>query len=1036
MIAAHVTTIEALRFVCIGNTGSSPEHHPSVMPNPIRPFSVTLALLSLFGFAAPAGSQGYDPSLFQELRWRMIGPFRASRTKAGTGVPSQPNVFYIGVVNGGVWKTTDYGRTWDPIFDEQGTGSIGAIAVAPSDPNVVYVGSGEGLQRPDLSVGDGIYKSTDAGKTWTHLGLRDGQQIPQIVIDPRDPNRLFVAVLGHPYGPNAERGIFRSTDGGRTFEKVLYKDENTGGIDVAFDPQNSQTIYAAMWEARQAPWENGAFSGPGSGLFKSTDGGATWRQVGQGLPTFDRDGLGRIGIGVAPSLSSRVFATVDAARNGGLYRSDDAGETFTKATDDARVVSRASDFAEVKVNPKNPDIVFTASIVAWKSTDGGKTFSALRGAPGGDDYHRFWINPDNPEIILLIADQGAVISVNGGRTWSSWYNQPTAQMYHVSTDNAFPYRVCSGQQESGSACVLSRSDNGRITFMDWHPVAVEEYGYVAPDPLDPDIVYGGKVTRYDRRTGQVQNVAPKLSRSPDYRALRTAPLLFSPVNPRKLYFATNTVWQTTNGGQSWQEISPDLTRTDSIVPPNVGKYAGERPATTRHPGVVYTLAPSSVKENIIWAGSDDGLIHVTFDGGKTWKDVTPPALRSRPWSKISIMDASHFDTLTAYAAINTLRLDDMRPHLYRTRDAGKTWAEIVAGIDSGAITNVIREDPKVRGLLYAGSDRQVWLSFDDGDHWQSLRLNMPGTSIRDLVIKDDDVVIGTHGRSFWILDNVTPLRELGTGNREQRLREGDGASRGATVPGSRFPVPSSTHLIRPQVATRIRYSQWPDTPLPPDEPAAENPPDGAMIDYVIGANGTGGKPVTLEILDGTKLVRRYASTDTAMAPADVGNTPRYWIRPTRVLSTEPGMHRFVWDLRYPAPGVLNTEYPISATPRNTAREPLGPWVVPGAYTVRLTVNGQTFARPLTVRMDPRVKASAATLARQFALSKGVYDDINRTRGVLDELRALRANLREIRGRSSGEVGAAVDSIDRAAAALEGVEVDSGAEEVVQAKHRP
>ena len=760
MIAAHVTTIEALRFVCIGNTGSSPEHHPSVMPNPIRPFSVTLALLSLFGFAAPAGSQGYDPSLFQELRWRMIGPFRASRTKAGTGVPSQPNVFYIGVVNGGVWKTTDYGRTWDPIFDEQGTGSIGAIAVAPSDPNVVYVGSGEGLQRPDLSVGDGIYKSTDAGKTWTHLGLRDGQQIPQIVIDPRDPNRLFVAVLGHPYGPNAERGIFRSTDGGRTFEKVLYKDENTGGIDVAFDPQNSQTIYAAMWEARQAPWENGAFSGPGSGLFKSTDGGATWRQVGQGLPTFDRDGLGRIGIGVAPSLSSRVFATVDAARNGGLYRSDDAGETFTKATDDARVVSRASDFAEVKVNPKNPDIVFTASIVAWKSTDGGKTFSALRGAPGGDDYHRFWINPDNPEIILLIADQGAVISVNGGRTWSSWYNQPTAQMYHVSTDNAFPYRVCSGQQESGSACVLSRSDNGRITFMDWHPVAVEEYGYVAPDPLDPDIVYGGKVTRYDRRTGQVQNVAPKLSRSPDYRALRTAPLLFSPVNPRKLYFATNTVWQTTNGGQSWQEISPDLTRTDSIVPPNVGKYAGERPATTRHPGVVYTLAPSSVKENIIWAGSDDGLIHVTFDGGKTWKDVTPPALRSRPWSKISIMDASHFDTLTAYAAINTLRLDDMRPHLYRTRDGGKTWAEIVAGIDSGAITNVIREDPKVRGLLYAGSDRQVWLSFDDGDHWQSLRLNMPGTSIRDLVIKDDDVVIGTHGRSFWILDNVTPLREL------------------------------------------------------------------------------------------------------------------------------------------------------------------------------------------------------------------------------------------------------------------------------------
>ena len=983
-----------------------------------------IALLAVLGFARPVVSQGHDASLFQEMRWRMIGPFRASRTKAGTGVPSQPNVFYIGVVNGGVWKSTDYGRTWDPIFDEQGTGSVGAIAVAPSDPNIVYVGSGEGLQRPDLSTGDGVYKSTDAGKTWTHLGLRDGQQIPQIIIDPRDPNRLFVAVLGHPYGPNAERGIFRSTDGGRTFEKVLYKDENTGGIDVAFDPQNPQTVYAVLWEARQAPWENGAFSGPGSGMFKSTDGGTTWRQIGRGLPTFDRDGLGRVGIGIAPSMPSRMFATVDAARNGGLYRSDDGGETFTKATDDARVVSRASDFAEVKVSPKNPDVVFTASIVAWKSTDGGKTFSALRGAPGGDDYHRFWINPDNPDIILLIADQGAIVTVNGGKTWSSWYNQPTAQMYHVSTDNAFPYRVCSGQQESGSACVLSRSDNGRITFMDWHPVAVEEYGYVAPDPLDPDIVYGGKVTRYDRRTGQVQNVAPRLARSPTYRALRTAPLLFSPVNPRKLYFATNTVWQTTTGGQSWQEISPDLTRTDSIVPPNVGKYSAERGATARHPGVVYTLAPSYVNENIIWAGSDDGLIHMTFDGGKTWKDVTPPALRQRPWSKISIMDASHFDTLTAYAAVNTLRLDDMRPHLYRTRDGGKTWTEIVAGIDSGAITNVIREDPKARGLLYAGTDAQVWVSFDDGDDWQSLRLNMPATSIRDLVIKDDDLVIGTHGRSFWILDDVTPLRQLGTGDRGLGTRPGSpstrrGLSGGRSVPAE-SPVPGpQSRLFKPQVATRIRYSQWPDTPLPPDEPAGENPPDGAIIDYVIGSDGAGSQPVTLEIYDGAALVRRYASTDTAMPPADIGNVPRYWIRPTRVLSAAPGMHRFVWDLRYPEPRVLAQQYPISATPYNTAREPRGPWVIPGAYTVRLGVNGKTYTQPLTVRMDPRVKASAATLARQFNLSKGVYDDIARARDALDGIRALRGELRDIRSRATGDVAAAIDSLDRSAGQLEG-----------------
>jgi len=977
-------------------------------------------LLALGAVAAPfdGSAQGVDPSLFQEMRWRMIGPFRASRGKAGTGVPLQPNVFYIGVVNGGVWRTTDYGRTWNPIFDAQGTGSIGAIAVAPTDPNIIYVGSGEGLQRPDLSTGDGIYKSTDAGRTWTHLGLRDGQQIPQIIVDPRDPNRLFVAVLGHPYGANTERGIFRSTDGGRTFEKVLYRDENTGGIDVAFDPRDPTTVYAVLWEARQAPWENGVFSGPGSGVFKSTDGGTTWRPIGRGLPTFDRDGLGRIGITVAPSLPTRLFATVDAARNGGLYRSDDAGETFARITDDARVVSRGSDFAEVKVDPKNPDIVYTGSIVAWKSTDGGTTFSALRGAPGGDDYHRFWINPDNPDIILINSDQGAIITVNGGRTWSSWYNQPTAQMYHVSTDNAFPYRVCSGQQESGSACVLSRSDRGRITFMDWHPVGVEEYGYVAPDPLDPDIVYGGKVSRYDRRTGQTQNVAPKLSRSATYRALRTAPVLFSPVNPRKLYFATNTVWQTTTGGQSWQEISPDLTRTDSVVPPNVDKYSTERSARSRHPGVVYTLGPSHLKENILWAGSDDGLIHVTFNGGRTWTDVTPSALRDRPWSKISILDASHFDTLSAYAAVNTMRLDDMRPHLFRTRDGGKTWTEIVAGIDSGAITNVIREDPKQRGLLYAGTEKQVWVSFDDGDHWQSLRLNMPATSIRDLVVKDDDIAIGTHGRSFWILDDVTPLRQLvGTGNRER----GTGAAeqQGASVPSSRFPVPTETRLFRPQPAIRIRYSLWTDTPLPPDEPAGENPPDGAIIDYVIGPSGTGGQPVTLEILAGTTVVRRHASTDTAMAPTDIGNVPRYWIRPTRVLSAEPGMHRFVWDLRYPSPAVLNFQYPISGQPGNTPREPRGPWVVPGTYTVRLTVNGRAYSQPLTVRMDPRVKTPAATLARQFALSKGVYDDIARTRAALDEVRALRASLRATRPRVTGDVAAAVDSLERAAGALEG-----------------
>ena len=959
-----------------------------------RSLVATLLGMTLWG-AGALDAQQVDPSLFAELRWRMIGPHRASRTKAAAGIPNQPNVFYIGVVNGGVWKTTDYGRTWSPIFDDQPTGSVGAIAISPANPNIVYVGSGEGLQRPDLSTGDGIYKSTDAGKTWTHLGLRDGQQIPQIAVDPRDPNRLFVAVLGHPYGPNEQRGIYRSTNGGVTLEKVLYKDENTGGVDVVLDPVDANIVYAVLWEARQAPWENGQFSGPGSGLFKSTDGGTTWRQVGKGLPTFEQDGLGRIGITVAPSMPSRLLATVDANRNSGLYRSDDAGENWYRVTQDTRVAGRASDFAEVKVDPKDPDVVYTASVVTWRSTDGGKTFKAFRGAPGGDDYHRIWINPNDPKTMLIASDQGAIVTVNGGESWSSWYNQPTAAFYHVIADNAFPYRVCSGQQESGSACVSSRGDDGEITFRDWHPVGVEEYGYVAPDPLDPDVVYGGKLTRYDRRTGAVQEIAPKALRTSDYRVLRTAPVLFSPINPHALYFASNVVWKTLNGGKSWLEISPDLTRTDSMVPPNVGKYTGERAAAARHPGVVYTLALSALREEIIWAGSDDGLIHVTMDGGKTWRDVTPPALRAAPWSKISMMDASHFEANSAYAAVNSFRRDDLRPHIWRTRDGGKSWTEIVAGIDSGAAINVVREDPRRRGLLFAGSETHVWVSFDDGDHWQSLRLNMPATSIRDLVIKNDDIVLGTHGRSFWILDDITPLRQLHVGTTDQ-----------------------STMLFAPQLATRFRWNKNTDTPIPPDEPAGENPPDGAILDYIVGPGVTG--PATLEILDAAgKVVRRYASTDTAMPPADIGNIPAYWIRPTRVLSAGSGMHRFVWDLHYERPDVLNSDYPIAAILHDTPREPRGPWAPAGRYTVRLTAGGRAYTQPLSVRMDPRVKSPPADLQQQFATAERLTELLHQDGEALREVRALRVELRGARERGNASVADALASLDAKAAALEG-----------------
>ncbi len=921
------------------------------MSLPRRALLVFLASAAAAAAVASASAESHDPGLFREMRWRMIGPHRGGRTKAAAGIPDRPNVFYVGAVNGGVWRTDDYGRTWTPVFDDQPSGSVGAIAIAPSNPDVVYVGSGEGLQRPDLSTGDGIYRSTDGGKTWRHLGLREGRQIPQIAVDPQDPRRLFVAVLGSPYGPGPERGLFRSTDGGETFQKVLYKDEDTGAVDVVLDPADARTLYAVLWQARQGPWENAAFEGPGSGLFKSTDGGDTWKPLTNGLPTFGEDGLGRIGIAIAPSNPRRVFATVAAKKKGGLYRSDDAGETWTLVNSDERVTERGDDFAEVKVHPKDPDTVFSASVVTWKSTDGGKTFTAFRGAPGGDDYHRIWINPKDPEVMLLAADQGAIVTVNGGKTWSSWYNQPTAQLYHVSTDNAFPYRVCGGQQESGSVCIASRGDDGSITFRDWHPVAAEEYGYIAPDPLDPDVVYGGKITRYDRRTGQAQQVAPKPVRGEGYRVVRTMPIVFSPVDPHVLYFASNVVWKTTDGARHWTAISPDLTRATWEVPPNVGVYRGTEAAKPSRRGVVYTIAPSPLDGDRIWAGTDDGLIHVTTDGGKTWTDVTPAALRDRPWAKVSLVEASHFDAKTAYAAINTFRLDDLRPHVYRTTDGGITWTEIVAGIPDGGVVNAVREDPVRRGLLFAGTEQAVYVSFDDGQRWQSLRLNMPATSIRDLVVKDDDLVVGTHGRSFWILDDITPLRQM------------------------RPETPRATTLLRPQRAWRWRWNKNTDTPLPPDEPAGENPPDGAVIDYVLAGEA---RLVTLEILDVEgALVRRYRSDDAAEGPVEGRNIPDYWIRPPQALPATAGLHRFVWDLHAAPPAKARFSYPISAVYRDTWKEPRGPWALPGTYTVRLTVDGRTVTEPLELRMDPRVKASAEDLRAQLDLSTTVMADMAR-----------------------------------------------------------
>jgi photosystem II stability/assembly factor-like uncharacterized protein len=945
----------------------------------------TLLFLSIVsGFCLTA--QPFDANYFNSMQWRMIGPHRGGRTVGAVGVPQQPNVFYIGVNNGGVWKTTDYGRTWFPIFDEQPTGSVGDVVVAPSNPNVLYVGSGEGLQRPDLSVGDGIYKSTDGGKTWINTGLKDAQQIGGLAIDPANENRVFAAALGHPYGPNTERGVYRTLDGSKTWERVLYKDENTGAIQVTIDPNNSNIIFADMWAGRQGPWENGAWNGKESGLFKSVDGGNTWKKITNGLPTTEQ-GLGRIGFCIAPSDSKRMYATVDAGKYGGIYRSDDAGESWTIISSDGRYWGRGSDFAEVKVDPKNADIVYSANVVTWKSMDGGKTWNAFRGAPGGDDYHRIWINPNNPDIILIASDQGAIITVNGGQTFSSWYNQPTAQMYHVSTDNAFPYNVYSGQQESGSVGIASRSNDGQITYREWHPVGAEEYGYVAADPLDPNIIYGGKLTRHDKRTGQTQNIAPEAVRSGKYRFIRTAPVLFNPIDKKTLYYAGNVLFKTMNGGNNWQIISPDLSRENYEIPSSVGIYTSNDMKTMPRRGVIYTVAPSYKDINTIWCGTDDGLIHVTRDGGKTWKNVTPPELTS--WSKVSLMDASHTDVNTAYAAVNRIRCNDMRPHIYKTNDGGKTWKEIVTGLPNDPI-NVVREDPLRKGLLFAGSERAVYVSFDDGEHWQSLRLNMPATSIRDLVIKDDDLVIGTHGRSFWILDDITPLRQLTT-----QLAN------------------ANSILFKPQTAYRVRWSMYPDTPVPQEEPAGQNPPDGAIINYYLKENA---KNVSLEILDAKgKLVRKYSNADTLYKIGDV-NIPHYWIRPQQILSAAAGSHRFMWDMKYAS---LNIEpaYPISATYMNTEPEQTAPWAMPGTYTARLTVDGNIQSQTFTVKMDPRVKTSILSLQQQHDISLQCYEARKECMKLLEEINEYRLMLRK-------QMTAAAPSVtelskkDKAAAALE------------------
>ena len=954
--------------------------------------SLIVALLGI------AQAQQYPESMYQEMRWRMIGPFRGGRTRAVAGVPSRPNLFYIGAVNGGVWKSEDYGRTWTPIFDQEPSQSIGAIAVSLYDPKTIYVASGEGLHRPDLSVGNGIYKSTDAGKTWTHLGLRDGQQIPALVVDPRNPNKLFAAVLGHPYGANDERGIFRSTDGGNTWLKVLSVDENTGGSDIEMDPSNPDVLYASLWEAREGPWEdNNEFQGTSGGLFKSTDGGNTWHPLTQGLP----NNLTQINVAIAASQPTRLYATVATTERGeygssaglGVYRSDDAGENWHVATSDSRPAMRigGGDLPIPKVDPKNPDVVYSVSIVTLRSTDGSKTWSSIRGAPGGDDYQNLWINPNDPRIILVVSDQGAIVTVNGGQTWSSWYNQPTAQLYHVGVTNTFPYRVCAGQQESGSVCILSRGNDGEITFRDWNPVAAIEYGYVAPDPLDPDIIYGGgrnEVSKYHWSTGQVQNVTPIPVRGTKFRTDRTQPTLFSPIDPHTLYFSSNVLFKTTDGGETWQTISPDLTRENPGVPPSVGKFAPMNPDAGKQRGVIYALAPSFTDIKTLWAGTDDGLIWITRDGGKNWDNITPPELT--PWSKVTQIEASHFDDQSAYVSVSRFRIDDLRPYVYRTHDGGKTWKLITGGLPADAPADTVREDPVRKGLLFAGTETSVLVSFDDGDHWQSLQLNLPHSSMRDLGIHENDLIVATHGRSFWILDDIAPLRQL-----SESVQKSDG------------------YLFRPDAAYRVRRSTYPDTPMPPDEPAGQNPPDGAILDYFVPQ--TASSAVTLDVVDAKgNLVRRFSSADkpeVTQAELEKQLIPLYWIRMPKILSQSAGMHRWVWDLRYSSPASMQHQYPISAVPCDTPRSPLGPLALPGEYTVRLTVNGHTSTVALTIKMDPRVNTSPAGLAQQFSLQTRLASELSASTEAISQARSVVDRVHKL-GSQSGALAESIKGFDQ------------------------
>ncbi len=922
---------------------------------------------------ASAAAQAVPPEFYSGLKWRLIGPFRGGRVVAVTGVPGNPTTFYFGAVDGGIWQTTDGGMVWKPIFDGQHIASIGAVAVAPSDPKTIYAGTGEADIRSDLSTGDGIYKSTDGGQTWSNVGLRDSRQISRIVVDPHNANVVYVAALGHAYGPNAERGVFKTADGGAHWTKVLDQGPDIGAADLAIATGNSNLLFATMWHARRPPWSTYApLGGPGSGLYRSSDSGQSWSHLTEaGLPDGDWE---RAGVAVSPN-GKRVYALIDTRKAGaaGLYRSDDGGDTWALVNSDSRLTSRSWYFSNLTLDPKNDDVIYIPNVALYRSEDGGKTIAIVRGAPGGDDYHQIWVDPTDSTRMILGTDQGTTISVDYGKTWSSWYNQPTAQLYHVVTDNKFPYAVYGTQQDSGGIAVPSRTDHGQITARDWFSPGGSESGYIAPDPNDPNIIYitgtYGSVGRFDLRTSFSQDITPWPVPSwateineRKYRDPWTPVLVFSPFDKKTLYLGTQFVMKTTDGGLHWETLSPDLT---GAAQPGQEKKA-EGPVTVENSkqrgyGVVFTIAPSSLNGDVIWAGSDTGLIHLTRDGGKTWKDVTPMGLPD--WSKISLIEASHFDPAEAYAAVDRHRLDDEQPFLYRTRDYGASWQQIADGISSPSFLRAVRQDPKDKNLLFAGTELGIYVSFDDGDHWQSLQLNLPAASVQDLVVHGDDLVIATHGRSFWILDDISSLRQV-----------------------NRAKAAAGAWLYSPAAAVRVDNDRFLGTPLPPDEPAAENPPNGAIVDYYL---KRAAQHVALEIVDSEgKTVRAFASgprKESKRPPVAIADR---WFPKPQILETTPGMHRFVWDLYYSALKG-DSEEPGGDDDYGAPRAPL---VTPGMYQVRLTVDGVSMTQPLKVAMDPRSAATPLELEQQYKLGRQMFTEAMAIRQTLADIRSVKGRL--------------------------------------------